>query len=207
MTPHPAQARFKHDGRMGSGVRLRWANSSAAPTTTRCRLRSKAVPAWATALVSYTYSKCLDNGTYNIGTDIREANSNIPYYGVCQYNLANNFVFSYNYSIPIGRGKALLGDLPGWGNAILGNWAVSGITTAQSGLPFTPTISNDQANTGFGNQRPNLVGKVKMVKNVSCWFYISANKSCQSLAPGARLRSLSPHNTPRKWGPKYLARR
>ena len=137
----------------------------------------------ATALASYTYSKCLDNGTYNVGTDIREANSNIPYYGVCQYNLTNNLVFSYNYLIPMGRGTAFLGNLPSWGNAILGNWTVSGITTAQSGLPYTPTISNDQANTGFGNQRPNVVGKPKVLKNVSCWFYITANKSCQSLDP------------------------
>ncbi len=141
--------------------------------------------AWhgATALVSYTYSKCLDNGTYNIGADIREVHSNISYYGVCQYNLTNNFVFSYNYLIPMGRGTAFLGNLPSWGNAILGNWTVSGITTAQSGLPFTPTISNDQANTGFGNQRPNVVGKPKVLKNVSCWFYITANKSCQGVDP------------------------
>ncbi|HTZ58375.1 MAG TPA: carboxypeptidase regulatory-like domain-containing protein [Acidobacteriaceae bacterium] len=138
----------------------------------------------ATGLVSYTYSKCLDNGTYNISTDVREVNPPLPYYGVCQYNLTNNLVFSYNYALPVGRGKALLSDLPGWGNAFLGNWTVSGITTAQSGLPFTPTISNDQANTGFGNQRPNAVGKPKVLKSVSCWFYISANAACKSLDPG-----------------------
>jgi Carboxypeptidase regulatory-like domain len=138
----------------------------------------------ATGLVSYTYSKCLDNGTYNISTDLREVNPPLPYYGVCQYNLTNNLVFSYNYLLPVGRGKALLSDLPAWGNAVLGNWSVSGITTAQSGLPYTPTISNDQANTGFGNQRPNLVGKPTILKNVSCWFYISANASCKALDPG-----------------------
>jgi hypothetical protein len=169
---------------MHSGARSRWENFWALRTTIRCRPRWKdAHGHGATTLVSYTYSKCLDNGTYNISTDIREANSNIPYYGVCQYNLTNNFVFSYNYLIPIGRGTAFLGNLPSWGNAILGNWTVSGITTAQSGLPYTPTISNDQANTGLANQRPNVVGRPKVLKNVSCWFYISANKSCQALDP------------------------
>ncbi len=51
-------------------------------------------------------------------------------------------------------------------------------------MPFTPTISNDQANTGFGNQRPNVVGKPMILKNVSCWFFISANASCKALNPG-----------------------
>ena len=141
--------------------------------------------AWhgATALVAYTYSKCLDNGTYNVGSDIREVHSNISYWGVCQYNLKNNIVVSYNYHLPIGHGQALLPNLSGLGNAILGNWRVSGITTMQSGLPFTPTISNDQANTGSGNQRPNLVAKPTYVKKPSCWFYVAANTACTALDP------------------------
>jgi len=141
--------------------------------------------AWhgATALVAYTYSKCQDNGTYNIGSDEREVNGNITYWGVCEYNLTNNIVVSYDYQLPIGHGQPLLHDLSGWGNQILGDWKVSGITTMQSGLPFTPTISNDQANTGWSNERPNIVAKPTYVKTAACWFYVAANLACTSKDP------------------------
>lgn len=142
--------------------------------------------AWhgATALVSYTYSKCLDNGTYNIGSDNHEVHSNIPYWGVCEYNLTNNIVFSYNYQFPVGHGQPFLNGLPGWENQILGDWSLSGITTLQSGLPFTVTLNSDVANTGLGNQRPNYVSKPIYVKSPLCWFYTSFNPNCGQLAPG-----------------------
>ena len=54
----------------------------------------------------------------------------------------------------------------------------------QSGLPFTATISSDNANTGVAAQRPNITGAPRMVRKPSCWFYISKNTSCQALAPG-----------------------
>src|SRR5581483_7778745 len=140
----------------------------------------------ATALVAYTYAKCLDNGTYNVGTDIREVHSNLSYWGVCQYNLKNNIVVSYNYQLPIGRGQPFLNSLPAWENQILGSWSLSGITTMQSGLPFTVTLNSDTANTGYGTQRPNYVAQPKYVKSPLCWFYTSFNPSCGQLAPGTQ---------------------
>jgi hypothetical protein len=41
--------------------------------------------------------------------------------------------------------------------AALGGWQTNGIVTLQTGFPFNVIISPDQANTGVGNQRPNLV--------------------------------------------------
>ena len=35
-------------------------------------------------------------------------------------------------------------------NQIVGGWALAGIVTLRTGLPFTPTISSDTANTGVG---------------------------------------------------------
>lgn len=140
----------------------------------------------ATALISYTYSKCLDNGTYNVSGDIREVNSNIPYWGVCQYNLKNNIVVSYNYQLPLGHGQPFLNSLPGWENQVLGNWSLSGITTMQSGLPYTVTLNSDTANTGYGNQRPVYVARPKYVKSPLCWFYTSFNPSCGQLAAGTQ---------------------
>jgi len=59
------------------------------------------------------------------------------------------------------------------------------VTTLKSGLPYTPTISSDRANTGAGGQRPNVIGSPFVPQNINCWYYTSANSSCRSLFPNA----------------------
>ncbi|WP_353072482.1 TonB-dependent receptor [Tunturiibacter gelidoferens] len=137
--------------------------------------------AGATLLVSYTYSKCLTDGTYT--SVVREDTPLIRYYGVCNYDLTHNFVASYLYDLPFGRGREFLTSLPEWVNGIVGNWNLSGIATLQSGLPYTPTISGDQANTGVGSQRPNVIGKPLLLRNHNCWYFDSKNSACKTLAP------------------------
>src|SRR5258708_22563555 len=41
---------------------------------------------------------------------------------------------------------------------VLGGWGVSGITTAQTGLPFDITESTDRCLCAGGNQRPDYLG-------------------------------------------------
>jgi hypothetical protein len=135
----------------------------------------------ATFLVSYTYSKCLTDGTYT--SVVREDTPLIRYYGPCNYDLRHNLVSSALYQLPIGHDRRFFSKMPGWSEAILGDWNLSAISTLQSGLPFTPTISTDTANTGVGSQRPNVIGKPTLVRNVNCWFYDSKNSSCGRLSP------------------------
>jgi hypothetical protein len=103
---------------------------------------------------------------------------------VCDFSIPQNFVASYNYALPVGHGRAFLSHMPSWADGVLGGWNVSGITTLQRGLPFTPTVSADQANTGVGSQRPNLNGVPTVVGQPSCWFFVAANAGCQALAAG-----------------------
>lgn len=139
----------------------------------------------STLLASYTYGKCLSDGSFS--SVVREAQSSgIRYYGVCSYNLTNNLVISYLYSLPVGKGRALLGHMDRIGNAILGDWQISGVTTIQSGLPFTTTISTDNANTGVSAQRPDITGAPTYIKRPACWFYIAANPACSTLDPSAK---------------------
>jgi hypothetical protein len=135
----------------------------------------------ATYLVSYTYGKCLTDGTYT--TVVREDTPLIRYYGPCSYDIRHNFVASVLYHLPFGRGRAFGSEIPKWADTVVGGWNLSGIATLQSGLPFTPTISGDVANTGVGSQRPNVIGRSTLVRNPNCWFYASANALCRSLAP------------------------
>jgi hypothetical protein len=129
-----------------------------------------------TLLAAYTYGKSLVNGTYGSGSI--ENTSAIRYYGPANYDLTQNFVTSFLYELPFGKGKAFLTNLPKITNGIVDNWNLSGILTLQSGLPYTPTLSTDRANTGVGGQRPNVVAAVQEPRKPSCWFYDSANTSC-----------------------------
>jgi len=137
----------------------------------------------ASFLAAYAYGKCLDNGTGEAGTitALYVARNKAR----CDFDLTHNLSFSYSYALPVGKGRALLGKLPGWADAIFGGWGIAGITTIHSGLPFTPSITTDVANTGVLSQRPNVVDTPLIVGDPNCWFYISVNAVCKALAPNA----------------------
>jgi hypothetical protein len=136
-----------------------------------------------TLIGSYAYSKCMDNGTNESGPPTV---SLVPaYWGVCDIDQTNTAAISYNYALPFGNGMHFLAQ-PGIASRILGNWSISGVTTLQSGLPFSPEISTNVANTGVSPQWPNRLGTPLVLGNVSCWFYISANSACDALSPNAK---------------------
>lgn len=133
-------------------------------------------------LGNYTYSKCMDHGNSNSGWTLLLLPQS---YGLCDNNRTNSSAISYDYHLPIGNGRAFLGSATGWTNQVLGGWEITGILTLQSGLPFTPGISGDVANTGVGN-RPNVIGAPIVPGNISCYFYTSHNSSCRALYPDAQ---------------------
>ena len=61
---------------------------------------------------------------------------------------------SFGAELPFGRDKKFLSDAGTFANALLGGWQAQSIVNYRSGLPFTPTVSRDVANTGSGGQRP-----------------------------------------------------
>lgn len=130
-------------------------------------------------LGNYTYSKCLDDGSAGGGAPTAEL---IPFNrGVCNLNRTQASAVSFDYQLPFGHGRAYGSAIPGWANQIVGGWRMSGILTLQTGLPYTPTLSNDQANTGVGSQRPDILSAPVQTDNVACWFYTTANSSCVNL--------------------------
>jgi hypothetical protein len=87
----------------------------------------------------------------------------------------HNFAISAGYELPIGRGKRFLSTANGFTEGLLGGWQFQGILVARSGVPFTPTISGDRANTGVGNQRPDRIGSGTLDNpTVEKWFDTSA---------------------------------
>jgi len=133
---------------------------------------------------SFVYAKCLDDGTDELqapATQLVGQN-----YALCDFNQKYTSSISANYVLPFGTSKRFLGNAPGLIQHAIQNWQISGNGTMKSGLPFTPTISIDNANTGVGNQRPNIIGTPVLLDNVSCWYYSSANSSCVSLYPNGQ---------------------
>ena len=73
-------------------------------------------------------------------------------WGASSYNRRFVLVPSWVYPIPFWRGGGA------WYKQAFGGWQINGLAQFQSGLPINPTISAEQAGTGDGNQRPNLIG-------------------------------------------------
>jgi hypothetical protein len=111
-----------------------------------------------TLSLAYSYSHAIDDSSD------RADNSFVDSYNIPANRASSNFdmrhslSISYVYYLPFFRGSGLAHNL-------LGGWQISGITVAQTGLPFT--VSNGSGfgdNAGVGNgtsasgSRPDLVG-------------------------------------------------
>lgn len=90
-----------------------------------------------TTLISFTWSKALDNGSAIRGSTGDQYPEN-PYcviqceYGPSGFNTPFRLVTSALYELPFGRGKQFLNQ-GGFSNAVVGGWQLTTILTAQSG--------------------------------------------------------------------------
>lgn len=123
-------------------------------------------------LVSYSYSKWLQ---YNQSPAL---GGNLGYeYALSPYDIPHNVALSGIYQLPFGRGHLFMNRANHVTEGILGGWQLQGIVDLRSGIPYTPIVSGDRANTGVGSQRPNInpAGCSSGFKrSLTTWF----NKSC-----------------------------
>jgi hypothetical protein len=142
-----------------------------------------------TTLVSYTWSKALDDGSAIRGTGITGAGVGDMYpenpwcrkceKGPSAFNTPIRFVTSLVYDLPFGKGKSLL-NRGGFVNQIVGGWQTSGIFTAQSGRPLYLYAGWDAAGQIIqGNQnRLNATGLDPYLppdqQSANQWFNIAA---------------------------------
>ncbi len=79
-------------------------------------------------------------------------------YASSSFDVQHHVVGSFVYALPIGKGKAILGNSGRMTDLLLGGWQANGIVSLQTGLPFSVTASDVQfLNQNYG-QRANLVG-------------------------------------------------
>lgn len=120
-----------------------------------------------TALVSYTYSKFIDNV---------EGNQAWSYNGAANWGATANYfnlageksvdagdiphqlVASYVYNLPIGRGRAVGSGMNRVADAVFGGWELSGIATFKDGIPLS--VFGNNWNSYGGDPRPDYVSGV-----------------------------------------------
>jgi hypothetical protein len=95
--------------------------------------------------LAYTYSHSIDNSSDRYDSAFVDSYNLASYRASSSYDQRHIFTISYIYDLPIFQhSKGLKGSL-------LGGWKVSGITTAQSGEPFTIVNGGTYDNAGVGN--------------------------------------------------------
>jgi hypothetical protein len=96
---------------------------------------------------NYTWSHSLDNQSTvaNVTTSgglICDATNLRVCRGPSDFDIRHLFNVNGIWELPFGRGRMFGGDAPGWVNAIIGGWEISGIFNARSGLPFSLATSS-----------------------------------------------------------------
>jgi hypothetical protein len=113
---------------------------------------------------AYTWSKSIDEGSNTYSDNESTNTSGTPYAfftniqkGVSDFDISHRFSLNYSWNVPTP------GSFTGVSRALLGAWVLGGIFTAQTGPPFSVTLSTDQARTGdsrvgssSGGQRPDF---------------------------------------------------
>jgi hypothetical protein len=127
----------------------------------------------------YTWSKALDatsTGNTAFNTAINDQTNLRDSYGPSDFDRTHRFVASYNWDLPF------LSKKSGVVGALLGRWALSGITTFQSGAPFTvidagggsafalssPNTATASLNSGFTIASAQTHGSVQ--SRIGQWF-------------------------------------
>jgi hypothetical protein len=105
---------------------------------------------------SYTWSHAIDEDSGLFGS-VQDPRNRRGDRASSNNDLRHRLVFSYNWELPVGRGRALLGNVSPATDRLLGGWQFNGITNLYSGFPFTPMSSINTLNSPGSSQRAQYV--------------------------------------------------
>ena len=144
-------------------------------------------------LATFTWSKSIDNASAadtNVSwagsfDSLQDPNKPELERSLSSFDIPYVIQFSYSYDLPVGHGRAFLGNMPRWADLIIGGWKTNGIWRISDGRPL-PFFLNDggQPLPTYGAQRPNIVGTPKR-NHGSDWVdnYFADNSVFQRPAP------------------------
>jgi hypothetical protein len=126
-------------------------------------------------ILNYTYSKAM--GYSNFGGGGFDDNYHpSASYGPASFNPTHALSFSNVWQIPYGRGRRWGADSSKAADLILGGWSLDGITTLDSGRPFSPMVSNTASvNADFNGVRADIIGNPHIANQSAAeWFNVAA---------------------------------
>ena len=128
-------------------------------------------------LLSYTWSKSIDNQSYSVGIVINPQNvyNLSAERGLSGFDVRNRFVASPVYKLPFGADRPFLNK--GIPSKLLGGFELAANIALQDGTPVTPLLAANVSNTGSTTtaDRPNQVGDPNSgPKTVAKWFNTAA---------------------------------
>ncbi len=104
-------------------------------------------------------------------------------YGPSDFDVDHRFVASYVYDLPIGRGKKIAGGVNRAADLLVGGWEVTGITTFQTGFPFSISATDASGLLDTQFQRSNITQGCGVHSNLTGKFQ-RLNMSCFSQPSG-----------------------
>ena len=158
------------------------------------QLRLTGLPG-AQGQVSYTWSKCLDDGSSGgLGDAYTNSISSLIYFskasrrGVCDFDIRHNLSVNAIYDLPSPKSHTVL-------NSIAGGWQIGGIISASSGVPFTLGLAGDPLGQGSSDPfdfpsrvpgcnpyNPNFKKSGQSYINANCFTYPSVSVN-SAIAP------------------------
>jgi hypothetical protein len=131
-------------------------------------------------LTAYTYAKAIDDGSYTVQSSIsssaqpQDSRNWRAERGNSDFDIRHRLVVSSIYELPFGKGRHYFSKAPAVTQWVLGGWQVNGITIAQTGTPFTPTVAAPRTNAGGGGSvRPDRIGSGELAegqRSLQRWF-------------------------------------
>src|SRR5215472_7312137 len=140
-------------------------------------------------LASYTWSKKLDYGEFGTPTDQYNAHFD---YGPASFDRTHVFTLAHTLELPFGQGRRYMAHANRFAEGLLGGWDFRGITTVESGLPFSPSLNNNANLNSDMSTRPNVIGNpyAGIDQNRNSWFNPAAYA-----APGLYLFGTAGNNS------------
>ncbi|HLJ14929.1 MAG TPA: carboxypeptidase-like regulatory domain-containing protein [Bryobacteraceae bacterium] len=95
-------------------------------------------------------------------------------------DVSQSMTISYNYELPVGKGKSLGSSWRGPAQWFLGGWQINGVTRLSAGTPLALTTSTNNTNSLGGGSRPNTNGSSAALpasrptaNRIAEWFDVS----------------------------------